>query len=47
MWLGEGQSTEFRQAGSEGDLLAAAQDMAVGGALDAAGEAAARDNGWR
>ena len=47
MWLGEGQSTEFRQAGSEGDLLAAAQDMAAGGALDAAEEAAARDSGWR
>lgn len=47
MLLGEGQSTEFRQAGSEGDLLAAAQDMAAGAALDAEQEAEARANGWR
>lgn len=41
------QSSEFRQAGSETDLLAAAQDMAVGGALDAAQEQAARDRNWQ
>lgn len=45
--LGSAPSTEFRQAGSEADLLAAAQDMAEGGALDAAGEAEARERGWR
>lgn len=38
---------EFRQAGSEADLLAAAQDLAVGGALDAAGERSAKDRGWK
>ncbi|MFO6447921.1 zf-HC2 domain-containing protein [Erythrobacter sp. NE805] len=37
---------QFRQAGSEADLMAAAQDMAAGGALDAEGEAAARKRGW-
>ena len=41
------QSSEFRQAGSEADLLAAAQDMAAGGALDAAQEQAARDRNWQ
>ncbi|MHA6333040.1 anti-sigma factor [Qipengyuania sp. CAU 1752] len=41
------QTTEFRQAGSESDLMAAAQDMAAGGALDAEGEAAAKKQGWR
>lgn len=45
--LGETQGTAFRQAGSEADLLAAAQDMAADGALDAAGERAARDRGWQ
>jgi hypothetical protein len=41
------QSSEFRQAGSEADLLAAAQDMAAGAALDAAGERSARDRNWQ
>ncbi|NNC60022.1 MAG: hypothetical protein HKO05_08520 [Erythrobacter sp.] len=41
------QATEFRQAGSESDLMAAAQDMAVSGALDPEGEAAAKRQGWR
>lgn len=45
--LGTTQGTEFRQAGSETDLLAAAQDMAAGEALDAEGERAARTRGWR
>lgn len=45
--LGDGQATEFRQAGSEADLLAAAQDMAAGDALDAAQERAARARGWK
>lgn len=45
--LGGAAPGEFRQAGSEADLLAAAQDMAAGAALDAAGEAAARDRRWR
>lgn len=40
-------ATEFRQAGSEMDLLAAAQDMATGGALDAEAEAEAKRRGWR
>lgn len=40
-------ATEFRQAGSEADLLAAAQDMALGEALDAEGEAAARARDWQ
>lgn len=41
------QTTEYRQAGSESDLLAAAQDMAAGEALDAAAEAQAKAAGWR
>lgn len=41
------QTTEFRQAGSEAELFAAAQEMAAGEVLDAAGEAAAKDRGWR
>jgi hypothetical protein len=45
--LGGAQSSEFRQAGSETDLLAAAQDMAAGDALDAAQEQAARDRNWQ
>lgn len=45
--LGGAQSSQFRQAGSETDLLAAAQEMAAGGALDAAGEQAARDRNWQ
>lgn len=45
--LGGAQSSEFRQAGSESDLLAAAQGMAAGGALGAAEEKAARDRNWQ
>lgn len=45
--LGDAQGTEFRQAGSEDDLLAAVQDMAAGAALDAEGERAARERGWK
>lgn len=45
--LGESVRGEFRQAGSEADLLAAAQDMAAGGALDADAEMSARDRGWK
>lgn len=45
--LGTAQGTEFRQAGSETDLLAAAQDMAAGEALDAEGERAAQVRGWK
>ncbi|WP_086740007.1 hypothetical protein [Erythrobacter colymbi] len=44
--LGEAQGSEYRQAGSETDLLAAAQDMAAGGALDADAERAARERRW-
>lgn len=46
MGLDGAQSTEFRQAGSEADLMSAAQDLAAGGALDAEQEAAAKDRGW-
>ncbi len=45
--LGESAGGEFRQAGSETDLLAAAQDLAAGGALDADAEKAAKDRGWK
>lgn len=38
--------TEFRQAGAA-DIMAEAQDMAAGDALDAEAEAAAREAGWR
>jgi len=39
---------QYRQAGSHATaILAAAQDMAEGGALDSAAEKAARDGGWR
>ncbi|QOV95748.1 anti-sigma factor [Novosphingobium sp. ES2-1] len=38
---------EYRQAGSAGDVLAAAQAMAAGPALTAEEELAARRNGWR
>lgn len=41
------QITEFRQAGSEADVMAAAQSMAAGEALDAEAEAAAKAKGWR
>ena len=40
-------STEYRQAGSEVDILAAAQEMAAGDALDAQGEKRALAKGWR
>lgn len=40
-------TSEFRQAGSEAELLAAAQDMAAGEALDAEAERAARERGWQ
>lgn len=39
--------TDYRQAGSDGDIMARAQAMAAGPALDAAEERAARDGGWR
>lgn len=40
--------TEFRQAGNaQADLLARAQEMAMGGALDAEGERAAREADWQ
>jgi hypothetical protein len=45
--LSGAQSSEFRQAGSETDLLAAAQEMAAGAALDAEEEQAARDRNWQ
>ncbi len=38
---------EFRQAGSEADLLAAAQDMAIGGAFGADEERSAKDSNWK
>lgn len=38
---------QFRQAGSEAELLAAAQDMASGDALDAEAERAAKARGWK
>ena len=44
---GTAQSTEFRQASSEQDLYAAAQELAIGGALDPQAETAARKRGWR
>lgn len=44
--VGRGTSGEFRQAGSGGDIMAAAQDMAAGDALDAAAEARAIQQGW-
>ena len=44
----EAGASEYRQAGSDvSDILAAAQEMARGGALDAEAEAAARAKGWR
>lgn len=45
--LGAGQASEYRQAGSEAEILAAAQDMAIGGGLDAIAEAEAKAKGWR
>jgi hypothetical protein len=45
---GEAASTDFRMAGADdGAILAEAQDMATGPALDAAAEQAARERGWR
>ena len=41
------QTTQFRQAGSEADVLRAVQDMADGDALNAEEEAAAKDRDWR
>ncbi|MGE5953144.1 MAG: anti-sigma factor family protein [Qipengyuania vulgaris] len=44
----EAAATDYRMAGADdGDILARAQEMASGGALDAAGEARAREAGWR
>lgn len=45
--VSETPSTEYRQAGSEVEILAAAQQMAVGDALDAQGEKRASATGWR
>lgn len=45
--LGEAQSGQFRQAGSEADLLSAAQDMAAGLALNAVEERAAQARDWQ
>lgn len=43
-----GASTDYRMAGaSDADLLARAQEMAQGPALDAEAEAEAKANGWR
>ncbi|MXO70054.1 anti-sigma factor family protein [Alteraurantiacibacter buctensis] len=42
-----GSQGEYQQAGSSvADVLARAQDMAVGGALDAEAERAAQERGW-
>ena len=42
------QSTDYRMASSTAaELLARVQDMAAGPALDAKGEAAAKEKGWR
>lgn len=49
--LGEGSenaSTDYRMAGAgDSKILALAQEMAAGPALDAQGEQAAREQGWR
>lgn len=49
--LGEGSEasgTEYRMAGAgDGEILAIAQELAAGPALDAEAEAAAREAGWR
>ena len=42
-----GGQTEYRMAGSETEILEAAQDMASGPALTAEEEAAALERGWR
>jgi hypothetical protein len=45
---GKGGQGGYRQAGSaESEIMAAAQDMAAGDALDAQAEKGARDAGWR
>lgn len=41
------QATEYRMAGSAGEIMAAAQEMAAGPALDAAAERAARGHNWQ
>ncbi len=44
----EGASTDYRMAGAgDAEILALAQDMAAGPALDAETEKAAREQGWR
>lgn len=43
---GEAQKSQYRQAGSL-DVIAEAQELAVGEPLDAEGEAAARAKGWK
>lgn len=44
----EGVTTDYRMAGAgDGEILALAQEMASGTALDADGERAARAQGWR
>lgn len=44
----EGASTDYRMAGAgDAEILALAQEMAAGQALDAQGEQAAREQGWR
>ena len=44
----EGDATDYRMAGVDnGEILALAQEMAAGAALDAEGERAARAQGWR
>ena len=44
----EGASTDYRMAGAgDAEILALAQDMAAGPALDAEAEEAARAQGWR
>lgn len=44
----EGASTDYRMAGArDGEILALAQEMAAGPALDAEGEKVARARGWR
>lgn len=45
---GADRTTDYRMAGaSDAELMAKAQDMAAGGALDATAENAARAQGWR
>ena len=45
--VGAAQTTDYRQAGSDAEILTAAQAMAAGGALDAVAEAEAKAKGWR